>query len=267
MAFRTGKRGLIQVSQATANLLFDSGKGRWVRQREDSVAVKGKGVIKTYWINPSTESLPSVSDSEVIMDGKALRNVRSVKWMTQLLTDYAKKVHRVKHAEQNKVDISLLPLGKTPLEEVVEIITLKDFHANCINTDDNIESNGLPLEIEGLLHELVSQIATFYHSTPFHNFEHGKFIAKNRKSPFLTFLACWVAMSADKFLKRIVTPKVDDSQMKKWASKNSAATEIASHLNDYTHGISSGKENDCFRQGCSSFAQIQLPSLLSFSQL
>lgn len=46
----TGQRDFIQVSESTAVLLIEAGKGHWVKPREDSVAVKGKGLMKTYWL-------------------------------------------------------------------------------------------------------------------------------------------------------------------------------------------------------------------------
>ena len=40
----------IQISQSTADRLKATGKGAWIRPREDLVEAKGKGVIKTYWL-------------------------------------------------------------------------------------------------------------------------------------------------------------------------------------------------------------------------
>lgn len=46
-----GKRNCIQVSETTASLLTDAGKGHWVTPREDAVSVKGKGEMRTFWID------------------------------------------------------------------------------------------------------------------------------------------------------------------------------------------------------------------------
>lgn len=45
-----GQKGRIQCSQATADLLVESGKQGWIKQREDKIHAKGKGELTTYWI-------------------------------------------------------------------------------------------------------------------------------------------------------------------------------------------------------------------------
>eukprot|EP00934_Nitzschia_sp_Nitz4_P003177 Nitzschia sp. Nitz4//scaffold52_size167869//51633//56242//NITZ4_002269-RA/size167869-snap-gene-0.210-mRNA-1//1//CDS//3329554014//3167//frame0 len=57
----TGQRNRIQVSQSTAQLLIESGKGNWIQPREDVVHAKGKGAVQTYWVltrrqTPSSEA-------------------------------------------------------------------------------------------------------------------------------------------------------------------------------------------------------------------
>lgn len=47
----TGAKDKIHISQATADLLIQSGKSNWIKPREDIVEAKGKGVLKTYWLN------------------------------------------------------------------------------------------------------------------------------------------------------------------------------------------------------------------------
>jgi len=46
----TGQRGFVQVSESTANLLIEAGKGHWLTPREDLVAVKGKGHMRTFFL-------------------------------------------------------------------------------------------------------------------------------------------------------------------------------------------------------------------------
>jgi hypothetical protein len=46
----TGQRNRIQISQATAQQLIESGKQNWIQRREDLVHAKGKGAIQTYWV-------------------------------------------------------------------------------------------------------------------------------------------------------------------------------------------------------------------------
>ena len=48
----TSKPGMIQCSQATADLLIEKGKMSWLTTREDLVHAKGKGILQTYFVNP-----------------------------------------------------------------------------------------------------------------------------------------------------------------------------------------------------------------------
>lgn len=52
----TGMRDMIQISQSTADLLNEGGKGHWVRPREELVNAKGKGSMQTYWLEPNSKS-------------------------------------------------------------------------------------------------------------------------------------------------------------------------------------------------------------------
>lgn len=48
-----GEGNMIQVSQATADLLEQAGKKAWLNRREDLIVAKGKGSMQTYWLDPS----------------------------------------------------------------------------------------------------------------------------------------------------------------------------------------------------------------------
>ena len=52
----TSMRNHIQVSEQTANLLRQNGKGRWVKLREESVSIKGKGNVQTFWLKTKAQS-------------------------------------------------------------------------------------------------------------------------------------------------------------------------------------------------------------------
>ena len=45
-----GLRGKIHVSEASAKLLIEAGKGSWVTARPDKIAAKGKGELQTYFV-------------------------------------------------------------------------------------------------------------------------------------------------------------------------------------------------------------------------
>jgi hypothetical protein len=41
----------IHVSEATALLLEQSGKAHWITEREDRIIAKGKGEMRTFWVD------------------------------------------------------------------------------------------------------------------------------------------------------------------------------------------------------------------------
>ncbi|CAB9506880.1 Receptor-type guanylate cyclase gcy [Seminavis robusta] len=57
----TGVPNRIQVSEVTAALIRDAGKGGWLKAREDLVEAKGKGKLQTYWLNTSNSDARSVN--------------------------------------------------------------------------------------------------------------------------------------------------------------------------------------------------------------
>ncbi|KAL3922335.1 MAG: hypothetical protein SGARI_006473 [Bacillariaceae sp.] len=62
----TGSPGRIQCTEATAELLQIAGKGDWIKEREELVVAKGKGELKTYWIEVTSgrRSQKSIDDSD-----------------------------------------------------------------------------------------------------------------------------------------------------------------------------------------------------------
>jgi hypothetical protein len=111
----TGERNKIQVSQATADALTKAGKSHWLTARSDVVKAKGKGVLQTFWVDPTrtpddngSSGGSDVSDSnhlrsdgsvEIIHDLGPLipttndaRNTRLVEWMVEMLLVHIKKI-------------------------------------------------------------------------------------------------------------------------------------------------------------------------------
>ena len=68
----TGEPDKIHLSRDTAELLEQAGKGEWLAPREQSVSAKGKGELKTFWLNAiDTEGLPKTSGRDRL---SSLRN-------------------------------------------------------------------------------------------------------------------------------------------------------------------------------------------------
>jgi hypothetical protein len=64
----------IHISQETAALLVEAGKGHWVKAREDTVTLKGKGRVHTFWALPSFSLCPS-SRGRSSVDESAFTNI------------------------------------------------------------------------------------------------------------------------------------------------------------------------------------------------
>jgi class 3 adenylate cyclase len=174
----TGERDKIHISSETAKLLIDSGKGHWVLPREDLVVAKGKGVLKTYWLelrprSGHTTSSKSNSDASTSNDGQTgeeidgniesnpqlqafkidSKNQRLIDWNTDILARLLKLiVSRRREMKSNSVNdsidesITFHQPNQSVLDEVKQIIHLPDFDAaTCaseaqVELDDNIMS-------------------------------------------------------------------------------------------------------------------------------
>lgn len=98
----TGIKDKIQISQATADLLTEAGKAHWFKGREDLVEAKGKGKMRTFWLDASAKirgsSTPSESNSQVDLEGfyqpdeDIVKRNQNVDWMVELLLEYARKI-------------------------------------------------------------------------------------------------------------------------------------------------------------------------------
>jgi hypothetical protein len=102
----TGFRGRIHISQTTADLIVAAGKAHWVKPRKDLVQAKGKGTMRTYWLNPAAAKKgSSVASSEGEATSSAVsapvnrspikdfeKEERLVQWMVELLLEPMKKI-------------------------------------------------------------------------------------------------------------------------------------------------------------------------------
>lgn len=61
----TGEAKRIQITQATADLLIQSKRERWLTPRQDLVEVKGRGDIQTYWLQLDATSTRSGGSAEL----------------------------------------------------------------------------------------------------------------------------------------------------------------------------------------------------------
>ena len=60
----TGERNRIHMSQDTADLINDAGKGHWLTERADTVTPKGKGEMQTFWLDSEKNNGANAAEPE-----------------------------------------------------------------------------------------------------------------------------------------------------------------------------------------------------------
>jgi len=163
-----GLPGRIHISSETTELLTEAGKQNWIVKREDLVAAKGKGLLKTAWldfargggasVNGSSVSGDSAMDStcrsdnltevggceEIALDPKLMR---LVEWNADILTGLLKQIvvnrdlQAAPVATQSISPTSVQVNGpsSTVIDEVVEIIELPAYKAGKKVDESTIE--------------------------------------------------------------------------------------------------------------------------------
>lgn len=235
----TGLPGLVQISQATADILAKHGKVAWFTARDEAVLVKGKGHLQTYWLNlltavasggSSSSSDHSASEmntnadiTETLREQTERKTKRLVQWavdiMKKVLVEIAKRRARKRAQGPLKPTATEGSLyakkcvedGKgTILDEVQEIIRMPHFSGSRF--DGDIGKVELDDKVTEQLEKYVLSISAMYNLNAFHNFEH----------------AMHVTNSTIKLLGRIVSPEID-----------TAGYDSAAILHDHTYGITS----------------------------
>jgi 3'5'-cyclic nucleotide phosphodiesterase len=229
------------VSEATARLLSQNGKGSWISQRKEMVTVKGKGTIQTYWLSTqgnsskaesvgsSRDETNSVNAIGTVRYDDSARKERNVEWICQVLQYRIENVLRTlpectKPSSDERLYIP--DFGSVPLMEVAEIVPLRSKsvtaqYSRCA-TRDGVLDDSVLAELRSFVHE----VAETYQSNPFHNFEH----------------ACHVTMSVNKLLSRVVSNDVSNTETDNQSYTNDIldplaqlATVFAAVIHDADH--------------------------------
>jgi hypothetical protein len=153
----TGIRDKIQVSKYTADLLIAAGKKEWLVPREDVVIAKGKGEMRTFWLNKggskSGTSKSSESDvcsatqpTQFFVDEfdnpeQASKTHRLIKWNVEILFNLLKQIEASRSfCEYDPISLSANSgTMKSVLDEVQEIISMPGFAAKQIRNPLTIE--------------------------------------------------------------------------------------------------------------------------------
>ena len=224
----TGERGCIHLSEETASLLKQAGKQAWLERRDQCVTIKGKGSMQTYWLtvtdNREDDTIGGGSDGQqslsngydgmdydVALNDGDQQTARLIKWNVEQLLGLLKQIvaRRSQMLPTTAFDVTREIFGKSPIEEVQEIITLPEFDNSAATVKDT--DVVISLEVVEQLKTYVTWVSSMYRNNPFHNFDH----------------ASHVVMSVIKLMSRIVAP-TDQNIL------DDAAT-----LHDHTYGITS----------------------------
>jgi hypothetical protein len=246
--------------------------------RKEMVKAKGKGWVKTFWVNPRSEATtsenfsedyygdihilgsetasdeqnvsPFVAEEKVVaaLSVQSSRQQRLVDWNVELLTGLLKQVeaHRrnnngaTKYASSNTARLRFQE-GATALDELTEIITLPKFDRK---SDKKTRARSIELSpvVRGELRDYVTTIASMYHSNDFHNFEH----------------ASHVTQSTSKLLNRIV---LADNQ---FSEEDVGEKVTASELHDYSHGLATDPLTQFALIFCALIHDVDHPGVSNF---
>jgi class 3 adenylate cyclase len=207
----TGEKRRIQVSLETAELLIAAGKMHWVKERQDQIVAKGKGQMRTFWLDPHKKSKPSGEDNCRIAakNGSVAQAFKHTLVRQTLLTDATYVSPWDRRLSEDKygrlidwnTDIFLENLSRVmayhhsgrgetrsvktvnhrdedaemppPYNSVADVIFLPAYDPNARHQP--------PMDTELakvrlLLREFIADIAALYNDVPFHNFAHASHV-------------------------------------------------------------------------------------------
>jgi class 3 adenylate cyclase len=182
----TGARDRVQISNKTAQLIIAAGKSHWVTPRDETVTVKGKGQMATFWLTVKSDGTSSVSsgstDSSDYSSDNEDEDVSEEFGASDV--DAILQAGNLTSKDRRLIDWNVAVLMH-PLNALVK---QRNSVESAKSSSDSIEP-----EVVSQLKSYVTGIATMYQVNPFHNFEH----------------ASHVTMSVTKLLSRVV--KTDDA--------------------------------------------------------
>jgi Adenylate and Guanylate cyclase catalytic domain len=181
---QTGIRSRIHISQATADLLIAAGKEHWIKPREGMVEAKGKGKLQTYWASShltSSQTASVLSDTDatssdvLVIDDQSRddaqlqrllldKTKRLIEWNVDVFQRLLRQVIARRTATNEKSE-TVPPMqlvssyNRTPLDEVVEIISLPKFSGKVSVQQALRADEELPQQVVDQLHSFVTSIA------------------------------------------------------------------------------------------------------------
>jgi class 3 adenylate cyclase len=201
----TGARDRVQVSSKTAELLIAAGKSHWVTPREETVSVKGKGQLQTFWLtmrsNPGSASQSSGSIGE---SGSTDEDVFSDEE-----DGPSNNLKSTQTGNLSSKDQRLITWNVALLSNFIQAVVKQRSSVQSAESS----STSIEPEVASQLQSYVTGIATMYRDNPFHNFEH----------------ASHVTMSVTKLLSRVVTTD-DVTEKRDNGFTDTIASDALTHL-------------------------------------
>jgi len=210
----TGIKNRIQMSTTTAQLLINSGKGKWIEKRLEKVDVKGKGLQQTYLFRENINDTKTASVTSKSSDTDRITLHRPSMEITPGLRE------SVDRSISNKTQRLVTWNTEVLLRRIRAIVHERGHNCGIDNSHNNNSNNSHNLELSpkvvSQLQRHVQHIASMYRNNPFHNYEH----------------ASHVTLSMEKMLSNV---RVSDA-----CCKNSSSDCLSSELslNRYTNDLS-----------------------------
>ena len=176
----TGRSNKIQVSQETADIITEAGKGHWLFRRIDDVETGG---INTYWVEPQshTEELKiknalrtRISQNPFAPIDTSHNSQRLIDWNVDLLKQLLQRVIAAridgKVRQDPEADFTISNIDYTMVrDEIKQCLSLPKYDKAKAKTDP--KTIQLDAKVESQLRQYVKMVASMYHDNPFHNFK------------------------------------------------------------------------------------------------
>jgi hypothetical protein len=264
-----GEGNQIHISATTARLIMDAGKEHWLVKRKDTVQLKGKGTLKTYWVtvngsrsqqgaggggerggergggagetSPELISPTAVEGvSKGLMEGDPFDNktLRLIDWNMDVLTRLMKRIiarrQSARHNKTSRRSCTLSPSSASSTDASLSPLQWTGKGDTRQPLDEVVEIIHLPKLAESERHAEEEDITNIILDSDVVQLTRDYVMAlaaMYHDNPFHNFEhACHVTMSVAKLLSRIVAPSDMDF---------SDGAEALASLHDHTYGITS----------------------------
>lgn len=186
----SGRPNRIHVSESTAELLKKAGRVGWIVPRKQLVEAKGKGMLKTYWVEPRKKSSASSdntsnsssSENDPLGGRSDHKTARLVEWNTQVFAKLLQEIV-VQRAARTEIDQSATsssslenrpkyqPKESTGLSLIDEVMDILDVGEPAQDIQVKKEVKALEPLVLNQLRDFIRRIALLYQPNSFHNFE------------------------------------------------------------------------------------------------